>query len=102
VSKLAIGVFVAASLAWISPAAKAQQQPVPPQATGAPAQNLLKAEELDQLAAPIALYPDTLLAEILMASTYPLEVVQADRWANDNKALKGGSAEGCRGPAGLG
>jgi hypothetical protein len=41
-------------------------------------QQLLKAEELDQLVAPIALYPDTLLAEILMASTYPLEVVQAD------------------------
>ena len=31
--------------------------------------------------APIALYPDTLLAQVLMASTYPLEVVQADRWA---------------------
>ncbi len=52
-------------------------------------QQLLKAEELDALVAPIALYPDTLLAEVLMASTYPLEVVQADRWATDNKALKG-------------
>jgi hypothetical protein len=52
-------------------------------------QPLLKAEELDQLVAPIALYPDTLLAEVLMASTYPLEVVQADRWATENKALKG-------------
>jgi hypothetical protein len=49
---------------------------------------LLKAEELDQLVAPIALYPDALLAEVLMASTYPLEVVQADRWASANKALK--------------
>jgi uncharacterized protein DUF3300/endosialidase-like protein len=52
-------------------------------------QQLLKAEELDALVAPIALYPDTLLAEVLMASTYPLEVVQADRWATENKALKG-------------
>jgi hypothetical protein len=52
-------------------------------------QQLLRAEELDQLVAPIALYPDTLLAEVLMASTYPLEVVQADRWATANKALKG-------------
>lgn len=52
-------------------------------------QQLLKAEELDQLVSPIALYPDTLLAEVLMASTYPLEVVQADRWATENKALKG-------------
>jgi len=40
-----------------------------------------KQEELDQLLAPIALYPDSLLTQILMASTYPLEVVQADRWA---------------------
>jgi hypothetical protein len=40
---------------------------------------LLKSEELDQLVAPIALYADTLLAEALMASTYPLEAVQADR-----------------------
>ena len=52
-------------------------------------QQLLKAEELDALVAPIALYPDTLLAEVLMASTYPLEVVQADRWATENKTLKG-------------
>ena len=37
--------------------------------------------ELDALVAPIALYPDALLAQVLMASTYPLEVVQADRWA---------------------
>jgi Protein of unknown function (DUF3300)/Chaperone of endosialidase len=59
------------------------------QPASAPAQQLLKAEELDQMVAPIALYPDALLAEVLMASTYPLEVVQADRWATDNKALKG-------------
>jgi len=48
-----------------------------------------KQEELDQMLAPIALYPDSLLAQILMASTYPLEVVQADRWAKQNKDLKG-------------
>ena len=60
-------------------------------ATSSPdqSQQLLKPEQLDQLLAPIALYPDTLLAEILMASTYPLEVVQADRWATENKNLKG-------------
>src|SRR5262245_2971099 len=49
---------------------------------------LLKPAELDQLVAPIALYPDTLLSEVLMASTYPLEVVQAERWLNANKSLK--------------
>ena len=49
----------------------------------------LKPAELDQIVAPIALYPDTLLSEVLMASTYPLEVVQAERWLNGNKSLKG-------------
>jgi len=57
-------------------------------AQGAPAK-VFKQEELDQLLAPIALYPDDLLTQILMASTYPLEVVQAERWAKQNKSLKG-------------
>ena len=48
-----------------------------------------KQEELDQLLAPIALYPDSLVAQILMASTYPLEVVQAERWAKQNESLAG-------------
>src|SRR6516164_5085699 len=65
----------------------------PPAATApaAPAPPVFKPEELDQLLAPIALYPDDLLAQVLMASTYPLEIVQADRWAKDpkNKDLKG-------------
>src|SRR5687768_16473632 len=38
-----------------------------------------KPEEIEQLVAPVALYPDSLLAQVLMASTYPLEVVQAER-----------------------
>jgi hypothetical protein len=50
---------------------------------------VFKPEELEQILAPIALYPDSLLAQIFMASTYPLEVVQADRWAKQNKELKG-------------
>ena len=66
-------------------AAWAQSQSAPPAASG---EQLLKPEELEALVAPIALYPDTLLAQILMASTYPLEVVQAERWANENKNLK--------------
>lgn len=48
-----------------------------------------KQEELDQIVAPIALHPDALISQILMASTYPLEVVQADRWAKQNASLKG-------------
>jgi hypothetical protein len=63
---------------------------VPSGTFGQPAdQPVFKPEELDQLLAPIALYPDSLLAQIFMASTYPLEVVQADRWAKQNKDLKG-------------
>ena len=48
-----------------------------------------KQEELDQMLAPVALYPDSLLTQILMASTYPLEIVQADRWVKQNKDMKG-------------
>jgi hypothetical protein len=48
---------------------------------------LLRPAEIEALVAPIALYPDNLLAVVLMASTYPLEVVQADRWATANKNL---------------
>ncbi|HKM69960.1 MAG TPA: DUF3300 domain-containing protein [Stellaceae bacterium] len=44
---------------------------------------LFRAEQLDQLLAPIALYPDALLAQILMAATYPLEIVKARRWFQD-------------------
>jgi hypothetical protein len=51
--------------------------------------DLLKPEELDQLVAPIALYPDPLLAEVLMASAYPLDIVQAERWLQSHKSLKG-------------
>lgn len=55
------------------------------------ADDKLKKEELDQLLAPIALYPDDLLINVLMASTYPLDAVQASRWVQEptNKKLKG-------------
>lgn len=46
-------------------------------------------EELAQMLAPIALYPDALLSQILMASTYPIEVIEADRWVKRNPRLKG-------------
>ncbi len=55
--------------------------PAPPPAVGI--LPMFKAEQLDQLLAPIALYPDALLAQILMAATYPLDVVKADRWLQD-------------------
>ena len=52
---------------------------------------ILVAEQLDQLLAPIALYPDALLGQILMAATYPLEIVKANRWFQDPRhaALSG-------------
>ena len=46
-------------------------------------------EQLDSLVAPIALYPDQLLAQVLAASTYPLQIVTAERWVRQNSNLKG-------------
>jgi hypothetical protein len=68
----------------LAPVCSMAQTSAPPAAT-----TLLKPAELDQLVAPIALYPDPLLAEVLMASTYPLDVVEAERWVGSNKNLEG-------------
>src|SRR5262249_1843547 len=86
-------------VAFAPSSALAQSQPPAPASSGQPlapgpsasqtSDQLLKPEQLDALVAPIALYPDNLLSLILMASTYPLEVVQADRWSKENKNLKG-------------
>src|SRR5215510_3908528 len=73
---------------FFAQAANAQGQPAQAPASTAGDQPL-KPEQIDALVSPIALYPDTLLAEVLMASTYPLEVVQAARWVEQNKNLKG-------------
>src|ERR1700742_4907322 len=66
--------------------AAAQQPDTSPPPSSQPE---LKPEQLEALVAPIALYPDALLANMLAAATYPLEVVEADRWIKDNKNLKG-------------
>jgi len=70
--------------------AQGQEVPSPP-AAAAPttAARTFSEQELDQLIAPIALYPDALLAQVLMASTYPLEVVEAHRWAQGHSYLAG-------------
>ena len=60
----------------------------PPSAGPAAGAKTFTQEELEQLLAPIALYPDALLAQVLMASTYPLEVVTAERWVKTNPGLK--------------
>src|SRR6201997_2377860 len=76
-----------------SAAGAAAQQPAPtptpPPPSSQPDQTLLKPEQLEALVAPIALYPDALLANMLAAATYPLEVVTAARWVKDHKNLKG-------------
>ena len=79
----------AAGLVWIvagtAPALMAQQPPSPP----APAPAAFTAPQLDDLVAPVALYPDPLLSQVLVASTYPLEVVEAQQWLQQNKSLTG-------------
>src|SRR5580693_5161598 len=71
----------------LSTSTRAQDTPAPPQAS-APQ---LSQAQLDQMLAPVALYPDDLLGQIVMAAGYPLEVVDADRWLEDsnNAALRG-------------
>jgi hypothetical protein len=93
-------VSVAALLLVSSHAARAQEVPIPAAPAQPPATetnapsippvtpaDLLKPAELEALVAPIALYPDDLLSLVLMASTYPLEVVEAQRWFDANKKL---------------
>jgi hypothetical protein len=68
-------------------AAMAQVQ-VPSATPSEPAQ-LLSPEQLDNLVAPVALYPDQLLSQVLAASTYPLEIVEAQQWLQRNGNLPG-------------
>jgi hypothetical protein len=78
------------------PPAAPQQPPAPPAAEApsaapaaqaeAPAADRFSEEELRKLLAPIALYPDALLAQLLPAAAYPLEIVQAQRWLDANPA----------------
>jgi len=67
----------------------AQQAPAPQQQ----AQQQFTVEQINQLVAPIALYPDNLLGQVLAASTYPLEVVVAARWAQSNQNVTGKALE---------
>jgi hypothetical protein len=62
-----------------APVAEPSPVPVPRQST----------QELEQLVAPVALYPDALVAQILAAATYPSQIVEADRWLQQHPDLKG-------------
>jgi len=78
--------LAAVSLGIAAPILIADEQTAP--AAGAATQ-AFPPEQLEQLVAPIALYPDALIAQILMASTYPLDVVQANRWLGDHEGIEG-------------
>src|SRR5215471_13720092 len=87
--KLVHGVIVVLGLA-LNSAAFAQQAESQAMTTTTTDQETIKLppQELDSLVAPIALYPDTLLAQTLAASTYPLEVIQLQQWMANNTNLK--------------
>jgi len=74
-------VLILVCLTALGSVARAQDQASP-----------FKPEEIEALVAPIALYPDPLVSQVLMASTYPLEVVQAARWVKANPNVKGDAA----------
>lgn len=65
-----------------------QDVAIPQEQAPKPTKPVFTQQELDQMLAPIALYPDSLLSQILMASTYPLEIVEASRWSKANPNLK--------------
>ncbi|MGH8173825.1 MAG: DUF3300 domain-containing protein, partial [Rhodanobacteraceae bacterium] len=62
------------------------------QAAPAPQEKIYKNEQLDQMMAPVALYPDSLLAQLLMACTYPSDVAEAVAWQKANPKAEGDSA----------
>ncbi len=83
--------------AAVAPAAAVTQPaiPAPPPATqtASPvATPAFSTAQIDQWVAPVALYPDALLSQVLMAATYPANVVQAAQWSQDNPTLQGDAA----------
>jgi len=78
---LAASLSLGLALPPMTPAAFAQEQP-----------RVYAQQELERMLAPIALYPDSLLSQVLMAATYPLEVVEAARWTRANPGLQGEAA----------
>ena len=78
-----VPIFLAAPVFLIA------QQPLPSQQAPPPPEQPLQPQQLDDLVAPIALYPDNILTQILVGSTYPLEVVEAQQWLQQNHNLQG-------------
>ena len=91
---LVSGTLVLASMqvGCASEAAQADTQPaaaVAPPSSLEPVQTAQSLDELNQLVAPIALYPDALVAQIVAGASYPTEIVEADRWIQQNSGLNG-------------
>ena len=85
--------LVAVLAALLAAPAATGQEPAPlppPEPLEAPP---LNADQIEALVAPIALYPDPLLAQCLVASTYPIDVVSAQQWLDRNPNLKGADLE---------
>jgi hypothetical protein len=77
---------IAAFFSLYTCTARAQYPPPPP--ASAPPSQALSPQQLDNLVTPIALYPDPLVGEVLAASTYPLEIVEAEQWVRDHPKWK--------------
>jgi hypothetical protein len=87
-----MNIRLAYAVAAVSVVAVGQNLPPPPGQAPQSAQQsaqMASPEQLDDLVAPIALYPDPLLSEILVACTYPLEIVEANQWLQQNRNLQG-------------
>lgn len=91
VSTLSLALIFATAPLGFAAAQDPQAPPAsqPPPSDQAPAYAQQTPEQLQRLVAPIALYPDSLVAQILAAATFPEQVVEADRWLQDNPNLKG-------------
>ena len=83
--------IIALLLTWTFTAATVATETFasPPQGSTPAQTGVASAERLEQLLAPIALYPDALVAQILAGSTYPTQIVEADRWMGQNSTLQG-------------
>ncbi len=92
-SSRCVAVLMVAAMLAVAFPVPAQVTPAPAQSATLPATPSISQELLDSLLAPIALYPDQLLTQILMASTYPLEVVEAARFVKANPNLKGAALD---------
>src|SRR4026208_1593232 len=84
--------ILATLLAALAAAPVAVVQAQAPYQVQVPASHIYTQAELAQMLAPIALYPDPLLSQVLMAATYPIEVAEAARWCRANPGLRGADA----------